>query len=110
VVQLRHAYPRFQRLNSEVLVIVPNGPRTIGQFRKMNRIPFPILSDKGSKVAAQYGIETNRIVGVNMLTASTFLVNMGGVIRHAEYLDSYFQEPDNLGPLTLLGDHLPGSE
>jgi peroxiredoxin len=109
VVQLRHDYPEFRRLNSEVLVVVPNGPRTIGQFRKLNKIPFPILSDKGSKVAAQYGIETNHIIGVNVMTASAFLVNASGVIRHAQYLDSYFQEPDNLSPLAILKDHLPGS-
>ena len=52
--QLRHDYQEFKALNTEVLVIVPNGLRTIAKYIENNPTPYAILSDKGTKVAEKF--------------------------------------------------------
>jgi peroxiredoxin len=102
MVQLRHDYPKFKALNTEVLVIVPNGPKMIRRFVDATRTPYPIWSDKGAKVAAQYGIDTRQLVLLQAFTPTVVLVDPGGVIRYASYGSSYIQEPDNREPLAVL--------
>ncbi|RPI79238.1 MAG: hypothetical protein EHM41_24015 [Chloroflexi bacterium] len=97
--QLRHDYQKFKALNTEVLVMVPNGSKLIGMYVHNNPTPYPILSDKGSKVAAQYlQIRKFHIAG----TPSVFLVNKTGKICYAHYSTSLIEEPDNRVPLALL--------
>lgn len=102
--QLRHDYAAFQALNAEVLVVVPNGPWSIGKYIQATDTPYPILSDKGSRVAAQYGIATRRIPLANFAAfkPSMFLVDPAGCILYASYLTSYVKEPDNQEPLAVL--------
>ncbi len=101
--QLRRDYQKFKALNAEVLVIVPNGPKMIRRFVDATRLPCPIWSDKGAKVAAQYGINTRQLVLLQAFTPTVMLVDPNGVIRYASYGYSYIQEPDNREPLAVLG-------
>ena len=83
--QLRHDYKKFKALNTEVLVMVPNGPRMIEKHVRGNNPPYPILSDKGSKVAAQYfQIKQFFLAG----TPTVFLVNKAGRIIYTHYASS----------------------
>jgi peroxiredoxin len=100
--QLRHDYHKFQNLNTEVLVLVPNGPKTIGKYVSANGTPYPVLSDKGSTVTGQYGIQTARIPLVTLFAPSVFVIDRTGHIRYANYSNSYVQEPDNNEPLAVL--------
>ena len=103
--QLRHDYDQFTSLNSEVLVLVPNGPKMIERYVTANSIPYPILTDKNGLAAAQYGIAIRKTIlpGVRQLfKPSVFLVDKNGVIRYRNYLKSYIQEPDNAEPLAVL--------
>jgi len=100
--QLRHDYQKFQALNTEVLVILPNGPRMIEKHVRSNSTPYPVLSDKGAKIAEQYGIDTKRVVLLTAFTPSVFLVDKTGKICYTDYLTSYVKEPDNHEPLTVL--------
>lgn len=105
MVQLRRDYQKFQELSCEVIVMVPNGPFLITKFRDVNRIPYPILTDRGARVAASYGIETKTLgIGLlpDMLTPSVFLVDRAGVVRHTNYCDSYLEEPENEAALSVL--------
>jgi len=97
--QLRHDYERFQALNSEVLVIVPNGPKMIERYLRKNSTPYPILSDKGSKVAEHY-FQVKKFFSLG--TPTVFLVNQAGQICYAHYASSLIEEPDNQEPLTVL--------
>lgn len=97
--QLRHDYQKFKALNTEVLVMVPNGPKLIGMYVHQNHTPYPILSDKGSKVAELYfQIKKFYVVG----TPTVFLVNNMGQICYAYYSTSLIEEPDNRVPLAVL--------
>jgi peroxiredoxin len=100
--QLRHDYQKFKALNTEVLVIVPNGPKMIGRHVIQNETPYLILSDKGAKVAAQYAIDNRQVILLQIFTPTVFLVDTSGVIRYASYGTSYIKEPDNRGPLAVL--------
>ena len=97
--QLRHDYPQFKALNTEVLVMVPNGPRMIQQYLLAHQTPYPILSDKGSKVAAQY-FQVKKLFVLG--TPTVFLVNRAGLIIYAHYASSLIEEPDNREPLRVL--------
>ena len=97
--QLRHDYKEFKALDTEVLVMVPNGPRMIEKYVNKNKPPYPILSDKGSKVAAQYfQVKHFFLVG----TPTVFLVNKKGQVLYAHYASSIIEEPDNKEPLAVL--------
>jgi len=102
--QLRHDYPEFKALNTEVFVIVPNGLRTIAKYVADNPTPYPILSDKGAKVAEKYDTGPKRIpvVKFTYFKPGVFLVDDTGVIIYTNYLSSYIKEPDNREPLGVL--------
>jgi peroxiredoxin len=97
--QLRHDYPRFKQLNAEILVMVPNGPRMIAGYLKAHPAPYPILTDKGAKVAGHY-LQTKQFFSLG--TPSVFLVDKTGRIRYAHYARLMIEEPDNEEPLAVL--------
>ena len=97
--QLRHDYEKFQALNCEVIVNVPNGPIMIQRHRQEHNPPYPILTDKGSRVAALYfQVKIFFLVG----TPTVFLVDRNGVIRYAHYARSPLDEPSSTEPLAVL--------
>ena len=100
--QLRHDYPKFKALDTEVLVIIPNGPKMIARYIHSNNPPYPILSDKGARVAEQYHIDTKHILRLSAFTPTVLLVDRTGMIRYTNYQTSYVQEPDNNEPLAVL--------
>jgi peroxiredoxin len=102
--QLRHDYQEFQALHTEVLVIVPNGPKVIEKHVTGNHTPYPVLSDKGAKVAEQYGIDIKRAALLDWAAfkPTVFLVDGTGRICFTNYLNSYIKEPDNKEPFAVL--------
>ena len=97
--QLRHDYDKFKALNTEVLVMVPNGPKMIARYIHQTATPYPILSDKGSKVAGAYfQIKKFLLAG----TPTVFLVDKSGRILYAHYETSLVAEPDNQEPLAVV--------
>ena len=99
--QLRHDYEQFCSLNAEVLVMVPNGPFMIRDYVKLTSNPYPILSDKGSRVAGQY-FQVKHFVKLG--TPTVFLVDRQGTIRYAHYASSLLEEPDSEEPKAILAD------
>jgi peroxiredoxin len=97
--QLRYDYKKFTALNAEILVLVPNGPFMIKRYLKNNPTPYPILTDKGSQVAAQY-FQVKRFFAIG--TPTVFVVDQQGKIAYAYYATSVIEEPHNQEPLTVL--------
>ncbi len=97
--QLRDDYDNFQALNTEILVMVPNGPRMITRYVEANQPPYPILSDKGSRVAKEY-MQIKHFFSVG--TPTVLLVDQSQVIRYAFYGTSIADEPGNEDPLSIL--------
>ena len=99
--QLRHDYSKFTDLNTEVLVMVPNGPFIIRNYVKLTSNPYPVLSDKGSKVASRY-FQMKHFIKLG--TPTVFLVDTKGHIRYAHYASSLLAEPDTSEPLAILAE------
>ena len=97
--QLRHDYPRFEALNTAILVMVPNGPHTIERYLRANPMPYPILTDKRAEVAGQY-LQIKQFFSLG--TPCVFLVDRSGYIRYTHYAKSMIQEPDNRKALAVL--------
>lgn len=79
--------------------MVPNGPRMIQNYRAAHHPPYPILSDKGAKVAAQY-LQVKQLFKFG--TPTLFVVDQAGIIRFAHYAGSLIEEPDNRPALDAL--------
>jgi peroxiredoxin len=97
--QLRHDYDKFTALNAEILVMVPNGPFMSKRYLKNNPMPYPILTDKGSQVAAQY-FQVKRFFLIG--TPTVFVVDQQGKIAYAHYAKSPIEEPGSQEPLGVL--------
>lgn len=97
--QLRHDYERFKALNTEVLVMVPNGPKMIERFIRESEIPYPILSDKGARTGELY-FQVKHFFKLGV--PSIFLVNQAGRIAYVYYTRTLISEPDNRKPLAVL--------
>ncbi len=97
--QLHRDYESFAKLKTEVLVMVPNGPVMIKKYIEKCAPPYPILTDKGSKVAAQY-FQIQRFFSLG--TPMVFVVDHQRKIRYAFYSKSFLQEPNVQEPLTIL--------
>lgn len=104
--QLRHDYKAFQALNTEVLLIVPNGAKMIERHVTRHDTPHPILTDKGSEVAERYGLRTKGIpiVRMTIMKPSMLLVNKTGTIIYTNFSESYIRQPDNNEPLSMLAE------
>lgn len=105
--QLRQDYEAFRSRNAEMLVVVPNGPRMIGKHMRECAPPYAILSDKGGRVAVQYGICVRRTILPALscvLTPTLFLIDRAGTVRYTNYTRSYVREPDDREPLAVLDD------
>jgi len=97
--QLRHDYPQFEALNTAILVLVPNGPRTIERYLRANPMPYKILTDKRAEVAGLY-LQVKQFFSLG--TPCVFLVDRTGHIRYAHYASTMISEPDNQEPLEVL--------
>jgi peroxiredoxin len=64
-----------------------------------NNTPYRILSDKRSRMAAQY-FQVKKFFALG--TPTVFLVNKEGRIIYTHYANSPMEEPDNSLPLEIL--------
>lgn len=99
MVQLHHDYQSFKDLKTEVLAMVPNGPRMISLFRRANAIPYPILTDKNARVGEMY-FQVKHFFKLGV--PSVFLVDQSRRIVYVHYARSLISEPDNREPLDVL--------
>ena len=90
---------KFQELNTEIMVMLPNGPLMIKRYLSKNPTPFVILTDRGSRVAERY-FQYKWIFSIGSPTV--FLVNQAGNITYTFYGNSPLDEPGNQEVLALL--------
>jgi len=97
--QLRHDSEKFNALNTEIMILVPNGPFMIKRYLNKHPSGFTILTDKRAKVAAQY-FQVKQFFAIG--TPTVFVVDQTGKIIYAYYAKSALEEPGNEGPLAAL--------
>jgi peroxiredoxin len=97
--QLRHDIEKFNALNTEIMILVPNGPFMIKRYLSKNPTNFTILTDKGANVAAKY-FQVKQFFAIG--TPTVFVLDQTGRIAYAYYAKSALEEPGNEGPLAAL--------
>lgn len=97
--QLRHDHEKFAALNTEIILIVPNGPMMIKRYLSKHHTPYSILTDLRSQVARQYGQEKQFFL---LGKPAVFLLNQFGKITYAHYGDSITEKPDHDELLAVL--------
>lgn len=81
----RDSYSVFQGTRAEVLGISADSIESHRRFAARNRLPFPLLSDKGNKIRQLYGVQpTYGLIAGRV----TFIIDPEGKIRHI--FDSQF--------------------
>jgi peroxiredoxin len=97
--QLRHDYSKFQALNTEIVVVVPNGQFMINRTMCKNRTPLIILTDKWSKIASLY-FQVKQFFSLG--TPMVPIIDQNGKIDYAYYAASVLEEPGTEEPLSVL--------
>lgn len=78
---LRDAYAELEAAGARVVGISPMSPRTHKRVQEDQRLPFVHLSDRGNKVAEEYGVRA--VIGF-VPGRATFVLDKEGHIRWAE--------------------------
>ncbi len=81
--QLRQEYQRIIALNTEVIVIGPEGAESFQKYWEKEELPFIGLPDPDHKVLDRYGQQV-KFFRLGRLPAQ-ILVDSAGIIRHAHY-------------------------
>jgi thioredoxin-dependent peroxiredoxin len=74
----RDQYAQVTAKGAQVVGISVDDTATLKRFRDENRLPFPLLSDEGGKVAKQYG-GTVPVFGV--ANRATFVLDRDGTVK-----------------------------
>lgn len=91
-------YARWQAAGAEVVGISTDSPFALAEFKKVNGLPFRLLSDHDAEVAALYGAKYDRDFTPMKLDRiarrSAFVVRPDGTLAYTEVLDSAGDQPD----------------
>ena len=90
---------RYQNANVDVVGISTDSPFSLAEFKKVNALTFPLLSDHNTEASEAYGtkyeVDGAFPFGLHRLSKrSAFLVDAEGVIRYAEVLEVATDQPD----------------
>ena len=91
--QLRQDFEQFHPLNTEVLVIGPEGPKSFQEYWQEHDLPFTGLPDPHLRVLRQYGQEVNLFKMGRM--PAQLVIDREGVIRFAHYGKAMSDIPEN---------------
>lgn len=79
----RTLYPKFQSANAEVIGVSRDSIESHTKFECKYELPFPLISDKDSKICKQFGVikQGSILKGTPLgITRSTFLIGPDGVL------------------------------
>lgn len=82
----RDNYAGILELNAKIIGISGDSSESHKTFKKLNQLPFPLLSDQKGVVRKRYGVK--RTLGI-LPGRATFVIDNKGIIRHAVF--SQFQ-------------------
>jgi peroxiredoxin Q/BCP len=100
--QLRHDYQCFVDLDTEVVVVGPEGPEAFKRYWQEHHLPFVGLPDLSHRVLKLFGQQVN-LFKMGRMPAQV-VVDKQGVARFVHYGDSMSDIPDNQELLGLLAE------
>jgi len=74
----RDQYAQVTGKGAQVVAISTDDVATLKRFKDENKLPYPLLSDEGGKVAKQYG---GTIAVVGLASRATFVLQADGKVK-----------------------------
>jgi peroxiredoxin Q/BCP len=74
----RDAYAQVTEKGAQVVGISVDGVDTLKRFKEENKLPYPLLSDEGGKVAKQYG---GTVAVLGLANRTTFVLEPDGTVK-----------------------------
>jgi peroxiredoxin len=102
---VRDTIAEYGNLNAQVLGIsVDSGP-ALRAWSKQEGFTFPLLSDFNKEVSASYDALYENLMGLKGVSKrAAFVIDRGGVVRHAQVLEKASDLPDFDAVKRVLGD------
>jgi len=98
--QLRQDYPKFVKLNTEIVVIGPENADAFRKYWQKERLPFIGLPDPQHTVLKLYGQEVKLFKFGRM--PAQMLIDQAGILRYVHYGHSMADIPSNAEVLQLI--------
>ena len=90
----RDSMAEFNKMSAQVLGISVDTFFANKAFADSHQLNFPLLSDFNKNVIGTYGVVNPDMIGLkNISKRAVFVIDRGGVVRHAEVLDDARNEP-----------------
>lgn len=74
----RDQYAQVTGKGAQVVGISTDDVQTLKRFKDQHRLPYPLLSDEGGKVAKQYG---GTIAVIGLANRATFVLDRDGTVK-----------------------------
>ena len=102
---IRDSYGEYGKLGAQVLGISVDSPFALKAWSKEEGFPFPLLSDFNRDVSSSYGALYENLMGLKGVSKrAAFVIDRGGVVRHAQVLDKASDLPDFAAVQRVLSD------
>ena len=103
--QLRQDFAEFEKNQTTILVVGPEGPAAFAKYWKQNRLPFLGLPDPSHRVLKLYGQQI-KLLKYGRMPAQV-LVDRDGMIRFIHYGQDMTDIPTNREMLALVAGRDP---
>ena len=91
----RDALGRLNNVKAQVYGISVDTFFALKAFADQQHLTFPLLSDFNKQVIRDYGVFNEDMIGLKGIAKrATFVIDMDGIVRHAEVLDDARNEPN----------------
>ena len=91
----RDSMAEFNKMSAQVLGISVDTFFANKAFADSHQLNFPLLSDFNKNVIETYGVVNPDMIGLkNIAKRAVFVIDRGGMVRHAEVLEDARNEPD----------------
>lgn len=97
--QSRDELSFYNGMNAQVLGISVDMPFTLGKFKEINQLTFPLLSDFNKEAITAYGCKCDTWIMElhGVAKRSSFVIDKEGVVRFAQILENAGDYPDFAG-------------
>jgi peroxiredoxin Q/BCP len=100
--QLRQDYSKFTQLDSELVVVGPEGKKSFKRYWTENELPFIGLPDPRHLILKLFGQEI-KILKFGRMPAQV-IIDKQGIIRYLHYGHSMSDIPENKELLSIISE------
>lgn len=116
IATLAKDYPKFQKLNAEIIAISTDTPEGAQKTKEKSQAPFPILIDEDNEIIQLYKVDTKKRELKDMpalmhgkkagtyAMPAVFIIDTEGIIRYSYIGKSFTDRPTNEGLLKKLSE------